>query len=253
MAPVESGLLDNKIPSIRGGSGHRQAVVFFGINALLKRLDKTSNPGRYARQVAKLLPGHKFTTLGYAGSNFEEIVADMAAVIPTPPDIVLGISFGGFVAMRFAAEHPRLVKRLVLLASAHRFSPGGRRTMDRQFETLEKGDIQTCIQENSLLFRRPAYNWLVKIKLWKDGNRLASEFRDPAAILHDYRQLFGPEFDKNAAYARRIACPPLVIAAAGQFFDPAAFEATRRKNPPLRKRNAHAAPGKLSPSGAQNL
>src|SRR6478735_7585922 len=100
---VESGLIAGRAPYIRGGSGRRDAVVFFGGNALLKRLDKTSDPGRYARQVSRLLPGHRFTILGYAGSSFEEIVGDMALAIRKPPDVVVGISFGGFVAMRFAA------------------------------------------------------------------------------------------------------------------------------------------------------
>ena len=75
-----------------------------------KRLDKVSNPGRYAGQASSLLPGYRFTILGYVDSNFEEIARNRALAIRTPPDVV-----GGFVAMRFAALHPELVKRLVLL------------------------------------------------------------------------------------------------------------------------------------------
>jgi pimeloyl-ACP methyl ester carboxylesterase len=227
MTTVETGLLADRVPYIRGGSGQREAVVFFGVNALFRRLDKTPNPGRYARQVSRLLPGHKFTILGYAGSSFEEIVRDMALAIRTPPDVVMGISFGGFVAMRFAAQHPELVRRLVLLASAHRFSPGGRRMIERQIEALERGDFRTLVSQNALLFRRPWYNWLVRLKLWKDGNRLAADFRDPAAILRDYRQLFGPDFKNNTAYARRIVGPTLVAGGtADQYFDLAASQET---------------------------
>jgi pimeloyl-ACP methyl ester carboxylesterase len=227
MTNVETGLLGDGAPYIRGGSGQREAVVFFGVNALFRRLDRTSDPGRYARQVSRLLPGHKFTILGYAGSSFEEIVRDMARAICTPPDVVVGISFGGFVAMRFAAQHPELVRRLVLLVSAHRFSPGGWQMIERQFEALERGDFQTLVRENALLFRRPWYNWLLRLKLWKDGNRLATDFRDPAAILRDYRQLFGPDFKNNAAYGRRIVSPTLVIGGtADQLFDRRASEET---------------------------
>ena len=229
---VESGLLGNGVPYIRGGSGPREAVVFFGVTALFRRLDKTPDPRRYARQVSRLLPGHRFTILGYAGSNFDEIVRKMTAAIRTPPDVVLGISFGGFVAMRFAADHPELVRRLVLLASAHRFSPDGWRRIECQMEALERGDFRTLIRENALLFRRPWYNWLIRLKLWRDGNRLASEFRDPAAILGDYRQLFGPDFNNNAAYGRRIVSPALVIGGtADQLFDRRASEETARLIP----------------------
>src|ERR1700741_778221 len=129
MTNIETGLLGDGVPYIRGGAGPREAVVFFSVSALFRRLDKTSDPGRYARQVSRLLPGHKFTILGYAGSSFEEIVRDMAIAIRTPPDVLVGISLGGLVAMRFAAQHPELVRRLVLLVSAYRFSPGGWRLM----------------------------------------------------------------------------------------------------------------------------
>jgi pimeloyl-ACP methyl ester carboxylesterase len=227
MTNVESGLLENGVPYIRGGSGRREAVVFLGANALFKPLDKTSDPRRYARQISRLLPGHRFTILGYAGSTFEEIVRDMATAIPTPPHLVVGISFGGFVAMRFAAQHPELVRRLVLLVSAHRFSPGGLRMMERQFEALERGDLRTLVHENALLFRRPWYNWLLRLKLWKDGNHLATDFRDSGAILHDYRQLFGPDFKNNAEHVRRIVSPTLLIGGtADQLFDPKASEET---------------------------
>jgi len=97
--------------------------------------------------MAHLLPGHRFTILGYSGGGFEEIVRDMADAMHTPPDVVVGISLGGMVAVRLAAQHPRLVRRLVLLVSSHRFSPGGRRMMERQFEVLERGDIRTLIRE----------------------------------------------------------------------------------------------------------
>src|ERR1700752_2419899 len=117
MANVETGLLGDGVPYIRGGTGQQEAVVFFGVNALFKRLDNTSDPGRYARQVSRLLPGHKFTILGYVGSSFEEIVRSMASAIRTPPDVLVGMSLGGLVAMRFAAQHPELVRRLVLLVS----------------------------------------------------------------------------------------------------------------------------------------
>ncbi len=227
MTNVETGLLAGRVPYIRGGSGTWEAVVFFGVNALFKRLDKTSNPGRYARQVSRLLPGHRFTILGYAGSSFEEIVREMALAIHTPPDVVVGISFGGIVAMRFAAQHPGLVKRLVLLASAHRFSPNGQQMMARQFAALERRDVRNLVHENASLFRRPLYNWLVRLRLGLLGDRLAAEVRDPDAILSDYRQLFGPDFENNAEHGRRIVCPTLVIGGtADQFFDRNGFEET---------------------------
>ena len=95
-------------------------------------LDHTPDPGRYLRQVSRLLPQHRVTILGYAGSHFDEIVRDMACAVPKPPDVVVGISLGGFVALRFTAQHPELVPRLVLLVSANRFSRAGEHRMERR-------------------------------------------------------------------------------------------------------------------------
>jgi hypothetical protein len=68
---IKADLLGNKVPFIREGAGSREALVLFGVNALFKRIDQISAPERYARQIARLLPGHGFTILGYAGSSYQ--------------------------------------------------------------------------------------------------------------------------------------------------------------------------------------
>ena len=68
---------------------------------------------------------------------------------------------------------------------------------------------------------------LVRLKLWKDRGRLASEFKDPKIILRAYRGLFSEDFARNAECARRIRVPTLVIGGtADQFFGPQVFEET---------------------------
>ncbi|MBS1825928.1 MAG: alpha/beta hydrolase [Acidobacteria bacterium] len=199
-------------------------MVFFGVNALLKSLH--SNPQRYARQIARLLPTHRFTILGYASSRYADIVADMAVAVAAPPDVVMGISFGGFVAMRFAALHPHLAPRLVLLVSAHRFSAAGASRIERQFAALRRNDLQTFLGENATLFRRPWYNWLVRLKLRRHS---LEGYRQASAILADYEQLLGREPEENADYCRRIQCPTLVVGAEkDQLFGGSVLEETAR-------------------------
>lgn len=228
MSEVESGRLQGRVPYIRGGSGSREALVLFGINALLKRLDQTSDPRRYARQVAAVLPGYRFTILGYAGGGgYGDWVRDVAALVERPADLVMGISFGGFVAVRLAAEHPELVRRLVLLVSAHRFSDAGWRSVQGQMAALEAGDLRRLVRENALLFRRPWYNALVRLRLAVGAASMTREFRPAAEILRDYQQLFGAELAENAACCRRVACPALVVGGTGdQLFDRTCFEET---------------------------
>lgn len=247
MREVETGRLGGKVPFIRGGSGERHAVVFFGVNALFKPLDRVSDPGRYARQVARLLPGYRFTILGYAGASFREIVDDAAFAMEDPPDLLVGISFGGFAAMRFAARYPQSVKRLLLLASAHRFSANGERMVARQVDALARGDWRTLVRENAILFRRPWYNWLLRLGLGTAADRLAKEARSADEILRDYRQLLGAELPANAPSARQIACPVLLIAGtADQLFDRAAIVETAEMIPNARviffERETHMLP-----------
>jgi len=244
ISTIEAGLFAGKIPFIRGGLGSHHAVVFFGGNALFKRLDRSSDPARYAGQIASLLPqGYRFTILGYEETppenyTLDTIVRDLADVVRSEigkPDLVIGVSFGGFVAQRFAAEHPDLVHRLVLLVTGHRFSQEGWAAMERQFKALETGDFYSLVTDNVLLFRRPWYNWLVRAKLWKDRDRLASEFKDPKLILRTYRSLLSEDFARNPAFTRRITAPTLVVGGtADQFFGTQVFKETAEMIPEAR-------------------
>ncbi len=94
-------------------------------------------------------------------------------------------------------------------------------------QTLERGDFYEFVKDNALLFRRPRYNRLVRLKLWKDRDRLASEFKDPQLILRCYRSLFSEDFARNLDFAKRITTPALVMGGtADQYFDPRVFEET---------------------------
>ncbi|MDP9353739.1 MAG: alpha/beta hydrolase [Chloroflexota bacterium] len=148
---------------------------------------------------------------------------------------VIGVSFGGFVALRFAAIHPGLVDKLVLLVSAHRFSPEGQRRIAAQITALEAGDLYGLVRDNAVLFRRPWYNWLVRLRYLRRKGRFAAEFNDPASIARAYRALFSTDFERNGAYAARIGAETLVIGGtADQFFGRDDFEETARLIPRAR-------------------
>jgi pimeloyl-ACP methyl ester carboxylesterase len=62
------------------------------------------------------------------------IAADVATIITKlgPPVQLVGVSYGGLIALRVAADHPSTISELVLLASAHQFSEEGLQRMRRQ-------------------------------------------------------------------------------------------------------------------------
>lgn len=221
-----------RIPFIAGGGGPRHAVVLFGAHALIQPLDRTA-PARHARLAGTMLPeGYRYALLGYDDRpppdyGFAGMVDDFATVLAgyaEPPDVI-GVSFGGFVAQRLAAEHPHLLRRLVLLVSAHRFSASGWARVQHQEALMRQGDLHGFVRELALLFRRPWLNAATALGLWLQRRELPGLLNDPQCLLRLYANLF-TGFD-NTPPARRIRTPTLVVGATrDQFFDVAAYRET---------------------------
>ena len=67
-----------------------------------------------------------------------EYARTVASLFDEPVD-VLGISTGGTIALQLAADYPELVRRLVLVSSAHRLSDRGRATQRTVAQLLRAG------------------------------------------------------------------------------------------------------------------
>lgn len=73
---------------------------------------------KHARVVLYDLRGHGRSEQPATGYSGQEMAADLAAIVEALGEsrvIVVGHSFGGYVALRFAADHPDRVQGLVLL------------------------------------------------------------------------------------------------------------------------------------------
>ena len=122
------------MPYTRHGSGVPLVILpgVGGRNGLPARLRRWLE----RREVAELA---KFRTVWRIerrrGLKPETSIADLAAesaeiirsLFATPVDVV-GISTGGSIALQLAADHPELVRRLVLVSAVHRLSDHGRST-----------------------------------------------------------------------------------------------------------------------------
>lgn len=67
----------------------------------------------------------------------------VAARFDAPVDVV-GVSTGGSVALQLAADHPELVRRLVLVCAAARLGPEGRAAQRRAADALRAGRRRTA-------------------------------------------------------------------------------------------------------------
>ncbi len=236
MTHFQSGLFLDRIPFVKIGSGSDPIVVLNGGQAFVRR-PTAARAQRDAKRIARLLPPRRpIYVLGYdssppPGYSIDMIVKDVAQILRDEigPADVMGISFGGFVATRLAADHPDLVRSLVLMVSAHRFSMAGRRSVDRQIECAWQGDFDGFLKEFGLVFRRPWLNWLLRLRFRQERDRLHETMNDPAIIVRGLHAVAGEDFGEDPSWLRTIRPRTLIVGATRDpFFDVEAMEETAR-------------------------
>jgi pimeloyl-ACP methyl ester carboxylesterase len=126
--------LSTTLPSNRFGRGPGRLVVFQGMQFENRPL--SGLPLRYLRGLYRSLePGCTIDVVTRRkgmpeGYSLREMSNDYAAMIREeidgPVDLI-GLSTGGLIAQHFAAEHPELVRRLVLHSSAYSLSDEAKR------------------------------------------------------------------------------------------------------------------------------
>lgn len=165
------------------------------------------------------------------GATIADIADDYAAALDRAfrePVPVVGISTGGSVAQRFAIDHPRLVRRLVLVATACRLSPYGRevqRTLARLI--LADQPRRAWANVGRAGAASTAGGWAMAALMWLLGRTMAPD--DPSDMLAtiEAEDAFdaSPELD-------RIAAPTLLIAGErDRFYTPELFWETARRIP----------------------
>jgi pimeloyl-ACP methyl ester carboxylesterase len=191
---LETGTFLGRIPYTRIGSQPDPILVLAGGQAFVKR-PTHARVERDAGRVARLFPANRsFILLGYdpspAGSDsLDAIVADVVAIVRElgAPRQVVGISYGGVIALQLAAQHPSLVSVLVLIAGAHDFSAAGKRRLERQIDCASRGDLAALVQDFIAMFRRPWLNWLLRLRLRTRRARLGETMNDPPTIVRALR------------------------------------------------------------------
>jgi pimeloyl-ACP methyl ester carboxylesterase len=131
--PAVAGYSTNGLPYVRSCTGDRILVVFDG-------LDFSHKP---PSGMELMMSGYqkKFVAAGYAvyllrrrpvlppGYSIKDMADDYAVMIEKDikkPVDIMGVSTGGTIAQWFAAEHPGLVRRLVLASTGYRLNDKGK-------------------------------------------------------------------------------------------------------------------------------
>ncbi len=160
MPAPSSGYFKGGLPYNRVGSGPKPLVVFQGL-----LLDNRPLSGMAARAMLGTfkLMGDDYTVyvvnrrVGLSpGCTLSDMAADYARMVKEEfggPVDVIGLSTGGSIAQLYAAEHPDLLRRLILYSAACRLDGEGRRFQRREADLARQRKWGTIASESlSLMF-----------------------------------------------------------------------------------------------------
>jgi pimeloyl-ACP methyl ester carboxylesterase len=151
MIMVEKGVFSNGIPYFRFGEGTRTLLVFSGgpgntlPSGFLLRVFGQLN--HIAKSYVVYMLGRKpELPEGYTTRDMAE---DYAALIRNEfgggPADVMGMSYGGLIAQHLAADHPELIRRLVIAMSVYRFSDEGNEVDMRSAQLFSEGKKRAAL------------------------------------------------------------------------------------------------------------
>jgi pimeloyl-ACP methyl ester carboxylesterase len=162
--------------------------------------------------------------LTMAGLALEHAEALRAGFGGQPVDVV-GVSTGGSIAQQLAAEHPQLVRRLVLQSTACRLGPLGRAAQRRAAARIRRGAYRRAMAVMAAdLVPRHRGRVLAGAVAWTIGPHLFAARSD----LQDMATTIEAEDGFDLATCRAsIRAPTLLVAGtADRFYTPELFDET---------------------------
>ena len=225
----KSGYFRYGLPYKRSGHGPRPLVVFQGLTFEHK-------PQAVMLMMYKFL-GSDYTLYGVLrkprppqGYTLGDMADDYATMIHEEfggPVDVLGISTGGSIALHFAADHPDLVRRLIIHSSAHTLNDTAKQLQLDVARLAQQGQWMKAwaLLVGTIYPQTGPGKWLAQPLVWLSAGLLSLKPpQDPSDLVVTV------EAEDQHAFKSRLAeitAPTLVIGGADDFFySPALFRET---------------------------
>jgi pimeloyl-ACP methyl ester carboxylesterase len=251
MALRNVGYFSSGLPYRRSGHGPRPLVILQGLTfehkpqAVMLMMYKFLE-NDYTLYGVLRKPG---LPLGYTLGGMADDCAAMVREQFSGPVDVLGISTGGSIALHFAADHPELVRRLVIHSSAHTLNDTAKQLQLNVARLAQQGQWMKAwaMLVGSIYPQAGPGKWLAQPLVWLSAWLLSLKPpRDPSDLVVTVEAE-----DQHAFKARlaEIAAPTLVTGGMNDFFySPTLFRETAEGIPNaklcLYEKMGHPAGGK---------
>jgi pimeloyl-ACP methyl ester carboxylesterase len=142
--------------------------------------------------------------------------------LDTPVDLV-GTSTGGSIVQQLSSEHPEVVRRLVLVSSACRLGPAGRRLQADVARELRDGRVRTAASSLGAALAPAGLRAFARTLAWAAGPFIIPDADDAA----DLATTLEAEDDFDLKRCEPIRAPTLIVAGGrDRFYPPELFAET---------------------------
>lgn len=254
---VIAGYFRSGLPYNRFGQGPHIIVVFQGL--LFENKPLTGLPAFFMTRIYRFLKAEYRTYImtrkpglpdGYSMQNMADDYAEMIREEFGGPVDVVGVSTGGSIAQHFAADHPDLVRRLVLHSSAFTLSDEAKSVQMRVGHLARQGQWRAAYATMMGLSRpkRGVMRCLAKPTIWLGSllGELLDAPEDPSDLVTTIEAEDKHDFKDRLT---QITAPTLVVAGdKDPFYSETLFRETAEGIPNARlilyKGMGHPASGK---------
>jgi pimeloyl-ACP methyl ester carboxylesterase len=190
MSPLDApaGYTRNGIPYNRYGDGPRTMVAFEGLlfeNRPLRGLDARFTFGMLSFLTADytvyFVPRKPGLPEGCTVGDMADDYAEMIEQEFGGPVDVIGTSTGGAICLPFAADHPELVRKLVVHSAAHKLGPHGKDLQLRTRAHVQAGEWRRAGAVMMEWVIRPS--WYSRAVIWASSPLMALDTPDDPSDL----------------------------------------------------------------------
>ncbi len=212
-----------KYPYIYWGSGPKKAIIL-PPTAELKISVKYTASQQYF--VFKNFFPAEYTVyyFGYEPNlppdhSVDRLVADIADFIREElgKAVVVGISYGGLIAIPLVLGFPDLVEKMVMMISAHKISDSGLTFMKKAIELSDQNDLRGLDYLFNRLYRRKRWEYFIRATGWLMKRSMAKIHNPLSTLSIAYREILS----RNGSYDNRIheiECPMLIVGGTADIF-----------------------------------